>query len=670
LREGHYGQITINADGAPGKPLVIRGAGAATCESISLQNRKHVHVEGLAIKENTRGYAAFLARRNSGARGNLAVQEESRGYAAVDLRGAEECVVQRCHIEAVFGVRASMPPGARNCYIADNVIQGITPWIDEAMGASGKNIGEGIELTGPGNVICFNRVSGFRDCISTMEGRWVADQICIDIYNNDISFGLDDGIEADFCMSNCRIVRNRLTNCFVGMSSQPGLGGPTYFVRNVMYNLTYVPYKLHNNSQGDVVLHNTVVKTGDGAACFTEATWSHALFRNNLAIGGVGGRKFSDGRYSNGTGLAANFVSPDTTCDFDYNGYGTVGTPFAGRIGGKEFDSLASLRANTSEKHGVQVDLNVFASPVVFPNPGLDQWPVADLRLKAQSAAVDAGVILPNINEGYAGKAPDLGAHEVGQELPIYGPRPDARMKSAKSGLESLPASRGAGRDQGRTAIIPASLIIDDGSPFFNMRWIKDKTVCKEVPISFYRELAEWTEKRGMKGIFTVVPRLAGIAAIDGSMGEYPDHTREERLEWLAMAKDVFGRRFTLTPVMLTHWYAWDVKNSRLMEEPQTENEWLAAQSPEIHLEYITESMRLMKSAGFDQVGGLSMCWSYPEQQNALLGESALRAAEKVYGLTDIVVFNNIGDKVEVMFKRPDGARAVLIQPNVGDVYK
>jgi hypothetical protein len=399
LEAGAYGALTPSRDGAPGQPIVIRGAGGATCESVSLRGRKHVHVEGLTVKEKT------------------------RGYAGVDLNGAEECVVRRCHIEAVFGVRASRPPGARNCYVADNVIQGITPWTSEAMGASGKNIGEGIELTGPGNVICFNRVSGFRDCISTMESKAAANQVCIDIYNNDIFFGADDAIEADYCMGNCRIMRNRITNCFVGVSSQPGLGGPTYFIRNVMYNLTYVPYKLHNGSQGDVVLHNTVVKTGDGAVCFTPARWSHALFHNNLAIGGSGGGRF--GAYSNGTGLAANFRAADATCHFDYNGYGTVGTPFRGNIGGKTFDSLASLRANTSEKHAVQVGLDVFAAKVPFPNPGLDKWPVPDLRLQADSAAVDAGVVLPNVNDGYAGKAPDLGAYEVGQELPVYGPRPE-----------------------------------------------------------------------------------------------------------------------------------------------------------------------------------------------------------------------------------------------------
>jgi hypothetical protein len=214
-----------------------------------------------------------------------------------------------------------------------------------------------------------------------------------------------------------------------------------------------VPYKLHNRSQGDVVLHNTVVKTGDAAACFTPARWGHALFRNNLAIGGAGGGRF--GSYSNGTGLAANFAAADATCDFDYDGYGTVGTPFRGNIGGKRFDSLATLRANTSEKHAVQVGLDVFAAKVPLPDPGTDKWPVPDLRLKANSAAVDAGVVLHNVNDGYAGKAPDLGAYEVGQELPTYGPRPEG-VDEATSGSKGKPKctdSRGFRKQSSLTPI-------------------------------------------------------------------------------------------------------------------------------------------------------------------------------------------------------------------------
>jgi hypothetical protein len=47
-----------------------------------------------------------------------------------------------------------------------------------------------------------------------------------------------------------------------------------------------------------------------------------------------------------------------------------------------------------------------------------------DFRLKPGSAAVDRGVVLPNVTDGFTGKAPDLGALEVGQPPPHYGPRP------------------------------------------------------------------------------------------------------------------------------------------------------------------------------------------------------------------------------------------------------
>ena len=42
-----------------------------------------------------------------------------------------------------------------------------------------------------------------------------------------------------------------------------------------------------------------------------------------------------------------------------------------------------------------------------------------DFRLKAGSAAVDAGVALPNITGGFTGRAPDLGAYELDRPLPV-----------------------------------------------------------------------------------------------------------------------------------------------------------------------------------------------------------------------------------------------------------
>ena len=46
-----------------------------------------------------------------------------------------------------------------------------------------------------------------------------------------------------------------------------------------------------------------------------------------------------------------------------------------------------------------------------------------DFRLKEGSGALDKGELLPNFNAGFAGTAPDLGAYELGQPAPHYGPR-------------------------------------------------------------------------------------------------------------------------------------------------------------------------------------------------------------------------------------------------------
>ena len=41
-----------------------------------------------------------------------------------------------------------------------------------------------------------------------------------------------------------------------------------------------------------------------------------------------------------------------------------------------------------------------------------------DFRLKTGSPAIDRGIPLPNVTDGFAGRAPDLGAIEFGQAPP------------------------------------------------------------------------------------------------------------------------------------------------------------------------------------------------------------------------------------------------------------
>ena len=403
LSPGYYGSFEMPVDGEPGRPVVIRADNAhpvigSTFDEVSLERRKHVILDGVTV------------------------------HGPVRLRWAEDVAVRYCKIFSKYGIIAKEQPGAKNCYIADNTLSYVMPWVAVGMGSSmtyggAANIGEGIELTGPGNVIAYNRVSGYRDCISTMEDLWVYDQFCIDIYNNDISVGPDDGIEADFSMGNIRIMRNRITNCGMGLSSQPGLGGPNYFIRNVMYNLAMAPFKITRLSYGNIFLHNTVVKAGNGLfAHHGQGSYFRAVWRNNLAIGGSGGGQ--NGRYSSGEGLAVSLPGFNGTCRFDNNAVGTSGTVFGGLIGGRSFERVEQLDELTGGQGNIRVDMGVFASTVVFPDPAYPEREPVDLRIAEGSPAEDAALLLPNVNDDFTGAGPDIGAYEIGKPVPHYGPRP------------------------------------------------------------------------------------------------------------------------------------------------------------------------------------------------------------------------------------------------------
>ncbi|EYF05513.1 chondroitinase-B domain-containing protein [Chondromyces apiculatus] len=393
LGDGTYGEIIVPSDGAEGQPLTLRAAnpgGAIVEGDVRIDGRSHVLVEGLTV------------------------------HGKVKFNDAHAIVVRGCTIDTTEDGIVAYGSGVTDAAILDNTITGATPWNVAALGVSGANVGEGIVLTGPGNVVAFNRVRGFRDCLSLLEDDAAVNQESIDFYGNDLDVCADDAIEADFAMGNVRVYQNRITRSFMGISAQPSLGGPTYFVRNVMYGIVYQAFKLQRSSVGDVGLHNTVIKSGDAFSVNTTDVFSRALFRNNLFLGGPG--EVYAG-YDSGDGAVMNLPSADATCSFDYDGFGAIGAgAFAGRVGGTTFESVAEMQALTTEAHGIQVDLEVFAAAIPYPaNPfALPETPA--FALAETGAAIDKGTPLPNVNDGFAGTAPDLGAIEAGHAETVYGP--------------------------------------------------------------------------------------------------------------------------------------------------------------------------------------------------------------------------------------------------------
>lgn len=254
----------------------------------------------------------------------------------------------------------------------------------------------------------------------------------IDIYNNDIYVMVDDFIETDGGVHNIRVMRNRGFNAAQhGLSGQPVFGGPAYFIRNIVYNVP-MGGGIKNggaNPAGVLVYHNTFIAENSNVRGN-----SNMHYRNNLILGTdhpekpvLGKLTYTpytsldyDGYRPNRSGRPQYvWKSPAAGTLRDYNLQGTGGY--------QEFATLAEfVRATGQEQHGREIDYDVFVN-VRPPDPkrphAIYESRDHDFRLRPGSRAVDAGCKLPNVNDGFAGTAPDLGALELGSPLPVYGPR-------------------------------------------------------------------------------------------------------------------------------------------------------------------------------------------------------------------------------------------------------
>ena len=104
--------------------------------------------------------------------------------------------------------------------------------------------------------------------------------MAIDIYNNYITNAHDNSIEMDGSMHNIRIMRNMLINSASHpMSTQPSVGGPIYFIRNIVYHAPGGSTRMTAGSPG-VLFYNNTVTTETSAGSSANAHW-----RNNLMLG-------------------------------------------------------------------------------------------------------------------------------------------------------------------------------------------------------------------------------------------------------------------------------------------------------------------------------------------------------------------------------------------------
>jgi hypothetical protein len=397
------GTWEITKNGEPGKPIIWSGAGDG--DAI---------IDGGRSDEKMEGTAIFADKAHDVWFEHLTIR---RAYNMIRAHDADRLVVRRCHLHHfICGVVATGndPVRQNGFFISDNLFEGIMPWpvTDEQYRTFLES--RAIWVTGSGHVFCYNRVRHCKDGIDVGDGPRCDNT---DIHNNDVSECFDDGTEMDGSERNNRCFENRYANVLVGISFQPIYGGPAYAFRNIVYNIRGEPIKWHNAPDGAIAIHNTFVRLGAPAYLATEDSPVHCVTRNNLFVG-TAGRAYS---------LDPMMIR----CDFDYDGFaGSSGDIFLKWCNAR-YATADEVRARAPVYHHVVVvdPATVFASGATAPSDNSIVYDAStiDLRLKAGSAAIDAGEILPGFNDGFSGKAPDLGAYELGSPVPHYGIRPEPK---------------------------------------------------------------------------------------------------------------------------------------------------------------------------------------------------------------------------------------------------
>lgn len=276
-------------------------------------------------------------------------------------------------------------------------------------------------FTGRGTVIRRCTFTGMMDGLKGVPPA-VADSLSreIDIMDCEID-GADDAVELDGNAANVRFLRNRVANTRGGISMAPPLVGPLYVIGNVVHDLqtghatiegqpelvTFhgQPFKLQvgdTNRAGSVFFyHNTCVAAGDGAGygfhLDVPARVEAFTSRNNIFV--------SDTQDVYRISIARLSWAP--RLDLDVNAFHQRNATRMGEVnvGGQIsiLDDLKDLRSSFGHERGsLQTD-------PLFVNAG-----ARDLRLMPSSPLVDAGEVIPGVNDRwYLGMAPDIGAYEA-----------------------------------------------------------------------------------------------------------------------------------------------------------------------------------------------------------------------------------------------------------------
>lgn len=320
---------------------------------------------------------------------------------AIYFNNANDNLVQGCTF-AVNDLGIGIKRDSRRNVIQDNTFYDTDfdwPW-DAVKDGSELETG-GVRFYDPaqgrGTVIRRNTFHDYFDGFGVCPGSTSDATNETDVYEN-LAYNIgDDGVETDGQCSNVRLWGNTFHDVLMGISVAPVYTGPVYAIRNLIYrtgvgnnDYTGSPFKFNSgyDQSGPMYLfHNTAdaaLPGNNGLYVKAPGTWRLIYARNNIWAG---------------TAYAVENYNADQPIDLDYDNLWNDNSGDLARWDGVDYATLAAfVNATGQEPHGVSVAPGFAAA--------------GDYVLHPTSELIDAGIILPGINDDYAGSAPDPGAFE------------------------------------------------------------------------------------------------------------------------------------------------------------------------------------------------------------------------------------------------------------------
>ena len=237
-----------------------------------------------------------------------------------------------------------------------------------------------------GNKVYSDSAHYFNDCIGGGENFSFTSGFPgpdSDICDNQFSNGWDDAIESEGMNQNVRVYNNFIDLSYVAHGVSATSIGPLYVFRNITNRLQRSPAESYNSgywfkSQGMIayggrvyVYHNTMLTVqNDGGISDVGKVLSNTISRNNIL-------RSAKRAVVDLTG------DPRTSCDYDL------------------IDGSILTINHAHEKNAI------FAVPQFDTNA-----PIEHRGLLLHTPGQDGGVRIPNFNDNFKGKAPDMGAVE------------------------------------------------------------------------------------------------------------------------------------------------------------------------------------------------------------------------------------------------------------------